>query len=191
MDALPPFPYNDYRGELVPIANWWITLYTVQFVLFALMAAAVWMLTDGLQGIAATLSRVAAVVFAIFYDAFDAIAGISTGILARAAGEGALGEQAAVTAIEALFHDPVKNLLGTTIGVYAWIVALMTVAVALHRASVPRMPSVFLALPAFLLYFDHAFPLGSLTFDSFFVVAAWLELGPGRPILAGQPRRVS
>jgi hypothetical protein len=65
------------------------------------------MLTDGPQGIAATVSRVAAAVFAVFHDAGDAIAGISTGILARAAGEGALGERAAVAAIETLFHDPV------------------------------------------------------------------------------------
>ncbi len=113
-----PSPYDDILGELVPIAEWWIALHTIQFVLFALMGAAVWMLTAGLQGIVATLSRVAAVVFAVFYDAGDAIAGISTGILARAAGEGSLGERVAVSAIEALFHNPVNNLL-FSIGKYA------------------------------------------------------------------------
>jgi hypothetical protein len=178
-------------GELVPIANWWIALHTVQLVLFALMGAALWMLTAGLEGIVATLSRVAAAVFAVFYDAGDAIAGISTGILARAAGEGALGERAAVAAIETLFHDPVKNFL-FNIGIYAWIVALAAAAVALYRAGAPRLPLVLLALPAyFLLTFDHAFPFGSLTFGSFLVVAAWLELARGRLTLAGQPRRVS
>jgi hypothetical protein len=45
-----PSPYDDYLGELVPIAGWWIALHTVQFDLFAFMGAAVWMLTDGLQG---------------------------------------------------------------------------------------------------------------------------------------------
>jgi hypothetical protein len=186
-----PSPYDDYLGELVPIANWWIALHTVQLVLFALMGAAVWMLTAGLQGVVAIISRVAAAVFAVFYDAGDAIAGISTGILARAAGEGALGERAAVAAIETLFHDPVKNLLFNT-GVYAWIVALAAAAVALYRAGAPRTPLVLLVLPAiFLGFFDHAFPFGSLAFGSFFVVAAWLELASGRPTLAGQPRRVS
>ena len=94
-----PSPYDDILGELVPIAQWWIVLHTIQFVLFALMGAALWMLIAGLQGVAATLSRVAAVVFAVFYDAGDAIAGISTGILARAAGGGSLAERAAVAAI--------------------------------------------------------------------------------------------
>jgi len=185
-----PSPYDDYLGELVPIANWWIALHTVQLVLFALMGAALWTLTADLQGVVAIISRVAAAVFAVFYDAGDAIAGISTGILARAAGEGALGERAAVAAIETLFHDPVKNLLFNT-GVYAWIVA-SAAAVALYRAGTPRTPLVLLVLPAvFLGFFDHAFPFGSLAFGSFFVVAAWLELVSGRPTLAGQPRRVS
>ena len=185
-----PSLYDDLLGELVPIAGWWIALHTIGFVLFAFMGAAVWLLTAGLQGVVATVSPVAAVVFAVFYDAGDAIADISTGILARAAGEGALGERAAVAAIETLFHDPVKNLL-FDIGRYAWIVALVTAAVALYRAGAPRLPLVFLTLPAFFVTFDHAFPFGSLTFGSFFVVAVWLELALGRPTLAGQPRRVS
>jgi hypothetical protein len=185
-----PSPYDDLLGELVSIAGWWIALHTIGFVLFAFMGAAVWLLTAGLQGVVATVSPVAAVVFAVFYDAGDAIADISTGILARAAGEGALGERAAVAAIETLFHDPVKNLL-FDIGRYAWIVALVTAAVALYRAGAPRLPLIFLTLPAFFVTFDHAFPFGSLTFGSFFVVAVWLELAPGRPTLAGQPRRVS
>src|SRR5215203_4350515 len=72
---------------------------------------ALWMLTAGLRGVVATLSWVAAVVFALFYDAGDAIAGISTGILARSAEVGALRERAAVEAIETLYADTTKNLL--------------------------------------------------------------------------------
>ena len=101
-----PSPYDEVAGELVPIAGWWIALHTIGFLLFALMGVAVWMLTAGLRGFVATLSRVAAVVFAVFYDAGDAIAGISTGILARSAEVGALGERAAVEAIETLWADP-------------------------------------------------------------------------------------
>jgi hypothetical protein len=109
---------------------------------------------------------VAAVVFALFYDTGDAIVGISTGILAPSAQVGALGEQAAVAAIEALFADPLKTLL-FDIGRYAWIVALILAAVALWRAGAPRLPLVLLALPAYLVTFDHAFPSGSLTLGSF------------------------
>jgi hypothetical protein len=185
-----PSPYDDVAGELVPIAGWWIALHTIGFLLFALMSVAVWMLTAGLRGIVATLSRVAAVVFAVFYDAGDAIAGISTGILARSAEVGALGERAAVVAIETLWADPFKDLL-FDIGRYAWIVALVLAAVALYQAGVPRLPLVLVALPAALVTFDHALPFGSLTFGTFFVIAAWLELASGRLTIARQPRRVS
>jgi len=185
-----PSPYDDVAGELLPIANWWITLHTIVFGLVPLMGVALWMLIAGLEGVDATLSRVAAVVFALFYAAGDAIAGISTGILARSAQEGALGERAAVGAIETLFADPFKSLL-FDIGRYAWVVALVTTAVALWRAGVPRLPLVLLALPAYLVTLDHAFPSGSLTFGTFFVIAAWIEVASGRFTLAGQHRRVS
>src|ERR671912_2672724 len=185
-----PSPYDDVAGELLPIANWWITLHTIVFGLVPLMGVALWMLTAGLEGVIATLSRVAAVVFALFYAAGDAIAGISTGILARSAEVGALGERAAVEAIETLWADPFKTLL-FDIGRYAWVVALVTAAIALYRAGGPRLPLVLLALSAYLVTFDHAFPFGSLTFGSFFVIACWLELAPGSASSSRQPRRVS
>jgi len=174
-----PSPYDDVAGELMPIAGWWIALHTIGFVLFALMGVAVWLLTADLRDVFAAVSRVAAVVFAVFYDAGDAIAGISTGILARSAEAGALGERAAVVAIETLWADPFKTLL-FDIGRDAWIVALVTAAVTLFRAGAPRLPLVLLAVPAYLVTFDHAFPFGSLTFGTFFVIASWLEFAPGR-----------
>ena len=170
-----PLPYEDITGELVPIASWWTALHTIQFVLFAFMGAAVWLLTEGLRGVAATISKVAAVVFALFYDIGDAVAGISTGILARSATNLPAGEQAAVAgAVELLFRDPTKNLF-FTVGIFAWIVALVAAAVALFWAGAPRVPLFLLPLPVFFMSFDHAFPFGSLTFGSFFLAALWLE----------------
>src|SRR5829696_3126747 len=185
-----PSPYEDVAGELMPIAGWWIAVHTIGFVLFALMGVALWLLTAGLPGLFATVSRGAAVVFALFYDAGDAIAGISTGILARSAEAGVLGERAAVEAIQTLWVDPFKTLL-FDIGRDAFIVALVTAGVALWRAGAPRLPVVLLALPAFFVTFDHAFPFGSLTFGTFFVIAGWLELGPGSASSSRQARRVS
>src|SRR5918995_5483965 len=185
-----PSPYDEVAGKLMPIAGWWIALHTIGFVLFALMGVALWLLTAGLPGVFATVSRVAAVVFAVFYDAGDAIAGISTGILARSAEAGALGERAAVGAIQTLWADPLKNLL-FDIGRDAFIVALVTAAVALYRGGGFRLPLVLLALPSYLVTFDHAFPFGSLTFGTFFVIAAWLELAPGSASSSRLSRRVS
>ena len=186
-----PSTYDDVAGELVPIAGWWIALHTVQFALFALMGAAVWLLVAGPGGIAANLARAGAAIFVVFYDAGDAIAGIATGILARASAEGRIGERAAVEAIEALFADPTKNLL-FQIGIYAWVVALIAAAVALYRAGAPRPPLLLLAPSAYFITFDHAFPFGALTFACFFLAAAWVGLAPGKAnrLAAEQPQRV-
>lgn len=116
-------------------------------------------------------------VFAIFYDIGDAVAGISTGILARAAAGLPGGEQAAlVGAIEVLFQSSTKNLV-FTIGIFAFIMALIMAVVALFWAGAPRVPLFLLALPVYFIGFDHAFPFGSLTFGTFFLAALWLELG--------------
>jgi hypothetical protein len=176
-----PWPYSDVLGQLVPIAGWWTTLHTLQFILFAFMGAAVWLLTEGLRGIAITISRVGALAFAIFYNLGDAVAGISTGLLAMSIADAPSGERATAIAwaIEMLFRDPVKSLF-FAIGQYGWDVALIAAAVALYRAGGPRVPLLLLALPVILIRYDHAVPYGSLTFGSFFVVALWLELSSFR-----------
>lgn len=173
-----PAPYRDVLGQLVPIARWWTILHTLQFILFAFMGAAVWLLTDGLQqNVAITVSRIGTLVFVIFYNIGDAVAGISTGILAMSIQGSPTGGQATALAgaIQTLFHDPIKSLF-FAIGEYGWDVALAGAAVALYRTGAPRVPLLLLALPAILIHHDHAFPFGSLTFGSFFVVALWLEL---------------
>ena len=171
-----PSPYDDVARDLVPIAGFWTALHAVQFVLFALMGWAVWLLVEGLGGVAATVSRVAAAVFVLFYDVGDAVAGIATGILAGSvAGAPATERAGLVAAVEALFADGTKNV-AFTVGIYAWVLALAAAGVALRRAGAPLAPILLLALPAFFMTFDHAFPFGSLTFASFFLVVLWLEL---------------
>jgi hypothetical protein len=184
-----PSPYDDVADELVPIAGWWTFLHTAQFFLFAFAGASVWMLVDGLRGLAAVIARVSAVVFVLFYDIGDAVAGIATGILAGKSADGALPEDVAVTAIRAIFTDPTKDLFFGA-GILAWIAALGAAAVALWRAGAARLPVVLLVLPASLLTFDHAFPFGTLTFASFFLVGLWLEIS-GRRQDRVRPRTVA
>ena len=177
-----PSPYEDPTGELLPIADWWLAVHTLQFVLFAFMGASIWMLTDGLRGISVVVSRVAAVVFALFYDIGDAVDGISTGILALNAAGLSGGEQAAlVRGMEVLFQSSTKNLY-FAIGTFAFIMALAVAAIALFWADAPRVPLFLLALPVYFIDFDHAFPFGSLAFGTFFVAPLWLELGRSKHV---------
>jgi hypothetical protein len=94
-----PSPREDLVGESLPNEGWWLTIHTLQVVLFAFMGASIWLLTEGLRGLSVIVSRVTAVVLAIFYDVGDAVAGISTGILALNAA-GLSGEEQAALWIE-------------------------------------------------------------------------------------------
>lgn len=174
-------------GTLIPAAGWWLTLHVLQFILFALMGVALYLLVDGLKGAAATICRLAAFVFLVFYAAGDAVAGITTGILARSAQNLPSDEQAAFAeSIRAIFSDPTKNLF-FEIGIVAWVVALAAAAFALYRAGAPRLPLILMILTALFLNFDHALPFGSLTFGTFLLIALWLELY--RFPLPDRPRR--
>lgn len=177
-----PWPCDDYLSELVPIATWWTILHAAQFILFAFMGAAVWLLTDSLRGIPVLVNRVAAVAFVLAYNLGDALAGVATGVLARSAqGRPAAEQAAAAAAIGALFQAPLTHTSFVP-GTYAWVVALAAAALALHRAGAPRVPLVLLALPAYPLFgFDQAVPFGSLACGSSFSIALWLEFGGRKP----------
>jgi hypothetical protein len=87
-------------------------LHVVQLVLFALMGAAMWLLTDGLHGIATTVSRLGAAVFVVFYGAGDTLLGIATGMLARGAGDLPTEvREGRAEAIAMFFEDPIANVL--------------------------------------------------------------------------------
>lgn len=171
-----PWPYDDYLGKLIPIANWWATLHIIQFVLLPLAGYAVWLLTSGLRGRAVIISRFGAVIFAIFYSLGDALAGVGTGLLAQRASSLPPAEQTALAAAIGLLFRNLTTQLAFRIGVGGWVIALAAAAIALYRAGAPRLPLVLLAFPAILLAgVDHARPYGALAFGFFFVSAWWIE----------------
>ncbi len=177
---LHPVLAGGIRTELFAAADLWLVLHVVQLVLFGLMGMAGYLLLDGLSGIAAVIGRLAFAVFVVFYNAGDAVAGISTGILARGAADLPEREQAAVAwAIARLFEDPTKQLI-FFIGTYAWIAGLLAAVVALYLAGAPRWPLAPLALATLpyidFLGFDHSPPFNPLALALFFVAALWLEL---------------
>jgi len=195
---LHPILDGDVKVELFPVADFWLALHVVQLVLFGLMGVAVYLLLDGLSGIVAVIGRLAVAIFVVFYNAGDAVAGISTGILARGALDLPDGEQtAAAWAIAKLFTDPTKQLI-FMIGSYAWSVGLLAAAVTLYRAGAPRLPLVPLAL-AGLPYidfsgFDHSPPFDPLALALFFLAVLWLELARRKPVpdeVESSPDRLS
>jgi hypothetical protein len=189
LEFFHPQVSRDLAGTLFPVAGWWVTLHIVQLVLFALMGAAMWLLTDGLHGIATTVSRLGAAVFVVFYGAGDTLLGIATGMLARGAGDLPTEvREGRAEAIAMFFEDPIANVL-YFVGELGWLVGLLAAVVALYAGGSPRLPLVLLVVSGcVLLVFDHPAPYGPIVFGSFFVGALWLELTRGRRSVARRPR---
>jgi hypothetical protein len=145
---VPAFVHPNEAGNLfegiADQANKWIFVHVAQLVLTPFIAAGVWMLLGGVQSVAAQVARAALVIWMVFFSAFDAVAGIATGVLTRYANSLAGQERETVgRAIDFLFHDSQLaggefSVLGN-IGHADWVVLAIAAAVALWRARLSRV----------------------------------------------------
>jgi len=181
-------PQPDGVAEAVEQGGWFLWFHMIQLVLIGLMALAVYLLTEGLAGRAVSVSRWAIAVFAVFFSAYDAAAGIATGFVLQSA-QG-LSTEGQTAVYETAIDMPGLSLIFvlSIVGTAAWVVAVIAAALALRRAGASRGPFVLLILAGVFLLGGHPFPWGTLAFGCFFVAAAWLELEPAR--LTRQPSRV-
>jgi hypothetical protein len=133
--------YELVAGNLTP----WLAIHYAGLVFFPLMALVVWLLVRGLPGRAATVTRVAMPVFAVFYTAWEAIFGIATGVLARA------GD---ADGIDAILHSPIVGEPGLllSIGSLAWWTGIAGAILALKRAGAGRAPLVLLGLGGLMVF---------------------------------------
>ncbi|MDY7016108.1 MAG: hypothetical protein SVX43_21430, partial [Cyanobacteriota bacterium] len=69
-------PNKSAFESILPQVDWWLTLHLLQVPLFGLMALAVFLMVNNLQGWAARISRGGIAFFVVFYTALDAITGI-------------------------------------------------------------------------------------------------------------------
>jgi hypothetical protein len=177
--------------EAVEQGGWFMWFHIIQVPLIGLIALAVYLLTEGLEGRAVMVSRWAIGVFAVFFSAYDAAAGIATGYALRNAQGLPAGAQQAIH--EAVIDMPGLSLIFglSIVGSGAWVVALVAAAIALRRAGTSRGPFILLILAGVFLMGGHPFPAGTLAFGCFFLATAWLEFAPGRITSASGPSRVS
>lgn len=141
---LHPNDSGDLFQGISDEANMWIFVHAAQLVLTPLLAAGVWMLLIGIESVAANIARAVLAVWMVFFSAFDAVAGIATGVLTRHANSLAGEERAGVgDTVDFLFHDSQLaggefSVLGN-IGQGSWIVLIIAATVALWRAGAARL----------------------------------------------------
>jgi hypothetical protein len=164
--------YLDLRDEVTP----WLVVHIGQMVFIPLMVLAFELLLRGVPGAAARVSRIAIIVYGVFYTAFELLQGIGNGILVNAVNGLPQSEQATGAG---LVQDYAENVLIRDFGVFVSIgsLALVTAAIAagiaLYReAGAPASVAVLLVLAAFLIT-AHPPPYGP-TGLAIFVVAVLL-----------------
>jgi hypothetical protein len=184
-------PRKEDASGAIGEADWFFWFHMIQLPLTSLVALSAYMLTQGLTGQIVSVSRWAVAVFAVYFSAYDAAAGIATGFVLRNAKGLPADSQTAI--FEAARDMPGISLifLLSLVGTGAWVVAMITAAVALRRAGTSRVSFVLLIMAGVFLLGGHPFPFGTLAFGCFFIAATWVELGPALPARAAATPTVS
>jgi len=145
----------------------WLAVHYAQILLFPLSAMAVAALIRGRAGVAAIICRVAMLVFAISYTAFDTAAGVVTGILIKAAHTSGTPDVWRA-AIDAVWTHPIMGgsplvpaPLLAVLGSVALPVGTVAAGVSLKRAGSSWAPVMLLALAGFgiSVFKTHAWPV--------------------------------
>ena len=152
-------PMGEPYAGIADEADRWIFVHVAQLVLAPFLAAGVWMLLAGLESVAAQVARAALVLWLVFFSAFDAVAGIATGVLTRHANTLAgQDREGVVSAIDFLFDDSQLagggfSVLGN-LGHFSWVIVAIAASVALYRAGAPR--AVVVATSLSVLFASHS-----------------------------------
>ena len=158
----------------------WQAVHVGMGVFVALFAIAIFVLLRGVEGVAATISRVGLVVFAIFYAAFEITLGVGTGILTDNLNSLPEAEQApAVEQLEA-YADSGLITAFTFIGSIGLAMALVGAAVALRNAYELGLASIALIVLSVPLIAIHEPPFGPVGL-AMFIIAVVLFVRQGTP----------
>ena len=158
-----------------------------------LIAAGIYLLLRGIEGAAATVSRIALVPFVVFFSAWETLQGTANGILTNELnGRPEDERQSGAALIQDFAESPLARDLGVfaTIGSVAILVASIAAGIALRRhAGAPFSVPVLLGLFGFLIA-AHPPPFGPVALVCFavavFIVwrsqpAALATAGASRP----------
>ena len=181
----PPGGENVYEGVRDDVEAW-LFVHTVFLFFIPLMAIATYLLLSGVEGRAATVSRISLIPFLVFYTAYEVTVGLGAGVLVDYANGLPAAEQAAVAdAIQEYTGNPILGdpmSVSLALGLLGWIVAMVAAAVAFHRAGAGWPVTLLVGFGA--LFAIHPPPVGPVGLICFAAAAVLIERA--RPSVAGQ-----
>jgi hypothetical protein len=138
----------------------WLFVHVAQVVLAPFLALAVWLLLQGIESLAATISRVALVFWLVFFSTYDALAGIASGVLVRQANSVSGEERASFSeAADFLFDSHISGNISWfgVVAAVTWVIVATAAAVALRGAGANWLTTAAAALSA-LFAFHAGYP---------------------------------
>ncbi|HWM13800.1 MAG TPA: hypothetical protein VNO56_04905 [Gaiellaceae bacterium] len=167
-------PFEDPRlGDATQV---FIALHFAQLFLIAGLAWSLWLLVEGLESRAATVTRVLIVPYAILYTALDSIAGLGMGGLVQVANDLPVAQQAVADRIIVELDEPDVAGYALWLGAgLSWFAAAFAATLALKGRG-PRAALVLMALGALIFAVGHPKPPGPVGMALFFAGVVWLEL---------------
>lgn len=167
-------PQPEVNAQAVmDVATWFLAFHVIQLALIAFVALSVLLLADELGYGGGWPFPLGIGAFLVFYSAYDAIAGVATGLAMRHA-RGLPPEQQ--EGVWATVKDwPAFEVIPfsvNAVGTLGWVVALGALASFARQSGAPRSRWLLLGLAGFFLLGGHPFPFGTLAFGSLFAAAA-------------------
>lgn len=160
---------------LMDVSTWFAAFHVIQLALAGLVALSVLLLADSFGRAGAWLTRLGIGVFLVFFSAYDAVAGIATGLAMRSARDLSAVQQAGVFDVVRDWPAVGPPFALSIVGTLGWVAAVGGLALAARRQGAPRREWILIALAAAFLLGGHPFPQGTLAFGCFFVGALLYE----------------
>jgi hypothetical protein len=175
LEIVHPQP-DENAQALMDVSTWFAGFHVIQLVLTGLVGLSVLLFADSFGRANAWVTRIGVGVFLVFFSAYDAVAGMGTGLAMRSARDLSAVQQEGVFDVVKDWPAVGPPFALSIVGTLGWVAAVGALALTARRQGAPRLEWIFLGLAAVFLLGGHPFPAGTAAFGCFFVAALWHEL---------------
>jgi hypothetical protein len=178
LEYIHPQPDENVQA-LMDAATWFAGFHVIQLALTGLVALSVLLLADGFGRANAWVTRLGVGIFLVFFSAYDAVAGIGTGLAMRSARDLSAVQQEGVFDVVKDWPAVGPPFALSIVGTLGWTAAVGALALAARRQGAPRREWILIGLAAIFLLGGHPFPAGTFAFGCFFIAALLHEWRAG------------
>jgi len=166
---------------MMDASTWFAGFHVIQLALTGPVALSVLLLADSVGRANTWTTRLGIGVFLVFFSAYDAVAGIGTGLAMRSARDLSAMQQEGVLSVVEGWPALGPPFALSIIGSLGWVAAVGALALAARRHGAPRREWILVGLAAVFLLGGHPFPAGTAAFGCLFIAALLHELRDARP----------